>query len=136
VFSDDVNDRDSHGMFAIKYDRYLWVTDRTGNLIEVFDPESGEWVNTIPLSQPEVPDPSPDLLDIAPAGNRIYVSLRGPIPLTGDPHASTGSTPGLGVIRVTQGGRHGVLQAAFQISNVDALGIERADPHAVRVRVH
>ena len=56
------------------------------------------------------------------------------LPLSGDPHASTGSTPGLGVIKVTQGGRSGELQAIARISNVDAGGIERADPHAVRVR--
>jgi hypothetical protein len=41
----------------------------------------------------------------------MFVSLRGSLPLTGDPHVSTGSTPG-----------------------VDAGGIDRADPHALRVR--
>jgi hypothetical protein len=79
-------------------------------------------------------DPSPDLLDIAPSGNRMFVSLRGSMPLSGDPHASTGSTPGVGVIHVLQGGRTGRLESIARISNRDAGGIERADPHGLRVR--
>ena len=70
----------------------------------------------------------------SPDGNRVFASLRGSLPLSGDPHASTGNTPGVGVIRVTQGGRSGELQAIARISNVDAGGIERADPHGLRVR--
>ena len=134
VFSDDVNDRDSHGMVATKHDGYLWVIDRQGNLIEVFDPVSGGHANTIHLTPGPSSDPSPDLLDISPAGNRVYVALRGPNPLSGDPHASTGSTPGVGVIRVEQNGLHGVMQAIVPISNRDALGVQRADIHTVRVR--
>ena len=79
-------------------------------------------------------DPSPDLLDVSPGGDRVYVSLRGSLPLSGDPHASTGSTPGVGVIKVKSGGRSGELRAIARISNVDAGGFERADPHALRVR--
>jgi hypothetical protein len=134
VFSDDVNDRDSHGMLATKHDGYLWVIDRQGNLIEVFDPVSGRHANTIHLTPGPSSDPSPDLMDISPAGNRVYVALRGPNPLSGDPHASTGSTPGVAVIRVEQNGMHGVMQAIVPISNLDALGVERADIHTVRVR--
>jgi hypothetical protein len=73
-------------------------------------------------------------LELAPQGNRVFVSLRGSLPLSGDPHASTGSTPGVGVIRVEQGGRTGELQAIARISNVDGGGIERADPHGLRIR--
>ena len=80
-------------------------------------------------------DPSPDLLDTAPGGDRVYVSLRGSLPLSGDPHASTGSTPGVGVIDVESGGRSGEMRAIARISNVDAGGIDRADPHALRVRM-
>jgi hypothetical protein len=134
VFSDDVNDRDSHGIMATKHDTYLWVIDRHGNMIEVFDRVSGGHVNTIHLASGHSSDPSPDLMDIAPAGNRIYLALRGPNPLSGDPHASTGSSPGVGVVRVEQNGRHGVLEAIVPISNRDALGVERADIHTVRVR--
>jgi uncharacterized protein YwbE len=47
---------------------------------------------------------------------------------------STGSTPGLGVIRLHQDGRKGELVAVHRISNLDAGGVERADPHGIRVR--
>lgn len=134
VFSDDVNDRDAHGMIATRHDAYLWVIDRQGNRIEVIDPVSGAHVNTIDLTEGTSSDPSPDLMDISPAGNRVYVALRGPNPLSGDPHASTGSSPGVGVIRVEQNGRQGVLEAIVPISNRDSLGVERADIHTVRVR--
>ena len=73
-------------------------------------------------------------MDIAPAGNRVYTALRGPNPLSGDPHSSTGSTPGLGIIRVEQAGRNGVLQDIIRIFNIDGSGVERADAHGVRVR--
>src|SRR5918994_439293 len=70
--------------------------------------------------------PTPDLADISPAGNRIFVSLRGPNPLSGSPHAATGSTPGLGVIQLAQGGEVGELKNVVPLSNIDASGIERA----------
>ena len=38
------------------------------------------------------------------------------------------------MIRVQQGGRSGDLQAIARISNVDAGGIDRADPHGLRIR--
>jgi hypothetical protein len=39
-------------------------------------------------------DPAPDLVDAAPNGNRLFVALRGPVPLSGDPHNAQGTTPG------------------------------------------
>jgi hypothetical protein len=56
------------------------------------------------------------------------------MPLSGDPHIATGSTPGLGIIEVDRRGESGSLVAILRVSNVDANGIDRADPHAVRVR--
>jgi hypothetical protein len=79
--------------------------------------------------------PTPDLADISPSGHRIFVSLRGPNPLSGSPHAATGSTPGLGVIQVEQGGKVGALKSVVEVSNVDAAGVERADCHGIRVRL-
>ena len=60
---------------------------------------------------------------------------RGPNPLSGSPHAATGSTPGLGVIQVTEGGKGGVLKSVVRISNIDTAGVERADVHGIRVRL-
>ena len=128
VFSDDANplNRDSHGSVVTKHERYLWVFDRGLNVVEVFDTTTdlAEPVNTITLAGTSSEDPAPDLADIAPAGNRIFVSLRGPNPLSGSPHVATGSTPGLGVIQVKQGGKSGALASVIPIHNVDAAGVD------------
>jgi DNA-binding beta-propeller fold protein YncE len=135
VFSDDGNEHtDSHGATLTRFGRYLWVADRMGNRIVVLDTFKDELANEIPLVGPLSNDPSPDLLDTSPRGDKVYVSLRGRFPLSGDPHASTGSTPGLCVIEVSKSGRSGRIQSIQPISNVDATGVDRADPHALRVR--
>jgi DNA-binding beta-propeller fold protein YncE len=135
VFSDDANEHtDSHGATLTRFGRYLWVADRMGNRIVVIDTWKDEPANEIPLVGPLSTDPSPDLMDISPRGGRVYVSLRGSIPLSGDPHASTGNTPGLCVIKVSRSGRSGRIESITRISNLGADGIERADPHALRVR--
>lgn len=35
-------------------------------------------------------------------GSYVLMSLRGPNPLTADPHVSTGLTPGVGVLKVLE----------------------------------
>lgn len=138
LFSDDTvppaHERDSHGLVATKDNRFLWVFDRAMGVAEVFDVSLDARVATIELAHRSAEHPTPDLADIAPSGNRIFVSLRGPNPLSGSPHAATGSTPGLGVIQLRQGGRVGVLQSVVPISNIDGAGVERADSHGIRVR--
>jgi hypothetical protein len=134
VFTDDLTpDRDAHGITATRAGRYIWVTDRHSNLIEVFGTLTHERT-TLDVTSADVPDPSPDLMDISPAGNRMFVSMRGSIPLTGDPHVSTGTTPGLMMIKVEDGGRLGQVMGIVRVSNVGADGIDRADPHGIRVR--
>ena len=125
---------DSHGMTLTKHGRYLWIADRDGDRIVVLDTATDALVGVFSLEGPFGADPAPDLLDISPSGNRVFASLRGPNPLSGDPHSSTGSTPGVGVIEVEDGGRTGHLRAIARISNLDAGGVERADPHGLRVR--
>lgn len=139
VLSDDTvppaHERDAHGLVATEHNRYIWVLDRAMSVAEVFDTSSDAHVNTIALAHPSSDHPTPDLADISPSGNRLFVSLRGPNPLSGSPHAATGSTPGLGVIQVKQGGKVGELKSVVEISNVDAAGVERADCHGIRVRL-
>jgi hypothetical protein len=134
LFKDDSEHRDAHGTVATKGERYVWMFDRAGNVAEVFAAGSGARVNTVDLVSAGSADPTPDLGVLSPDGSRIFVSLRGPVPLTGDPHASTGSTPGLGVIQVTAGGKDGFVKAVTRISNVDAAGVERADAHGIALR--
>jgi hypothetical protein len=88
----------------------------------------------LPLAGDLSADPTPDILAVAPPGNHVFMSLRGPNPLTADPHVSTGATPGVGVMRVEAGGRRGHFEVVARVSNVDAGGVERADVHAIAVR--
>jgi hypothetical protein len=135
VFSEDVNEADSHGATLVNHQRYLWVADRGRNFTWVVDTATDRLIGTFHLVSPASADPTPDLLMTSPNGSHVFMSLRGPNPLTADPHVSTGSTPGVGVIKVTEGGRNGVVEAIAPASNIDALGKELADVHALTVRV-
>jgi DNA-binding beta-propeller fold protein YncE len=127
---------DAHGAVLTKDDRYLWVGDRALNEARVVDTRTDEVVGTVSLVGPASADPAPDLFDISPSGNRIFAALRGPAPLTGNAPGvdnAVGATPGLAIIRVTGGGRSGVLDRVIPVSHlVD--GVERADPHGIAVR--
>ena len=128
---------DSHGTALVKHDRYLWVADRWANKIVIVDTQTDAVVNEIQLVGSVSGDPAPDLMVSSPDGNRVFAALRGPIPLTANNPAfnnAKGSTPGVGVIQVTEGGRNGKLIAVAPISHIVG-GVERADPHAVNIRV-
>jgi DNA-binding beta-propeller fold protein YncE len=135
VFREEVDPADAHGAALTKGQKYLWVADRGRNFIWVVDTETDKIVNRIFLAGSVSPDPTPDLLALSPNGSYVYMSLRGPAPLTADPHVSTGSTPGVGIIKVTEGGRNGIFEAFAPMSNIDAGGVQRADAHALSLRV-
>ena len=158
VFSDDAEGADSHGAALTKHNSYLWVADRGRNHIWVVDTATDVVVNVIDLAPwlsvpgrervvPTAemlqtaghcghfsPDPTPDLLALSPEGTHMFLSFRGPSPLSGDPHVSTGATPGVGVLKITEGGRNGILEAIAPMSNQGADGVQRADAHALWVR--
>jgi DNA-binding beta-propeller fold protein YncE len=135
VFSDPSEEADAHGAALTKHLKYLWIADRGRNFLWVVDTKTDQVVNTIPLEGDVSDDPTPDLLAVSPNGSHMFMSLRGPVPLTADPHVSTGSTPGVGVLKVRQGGRSGVFESVAPVSNIDASGVERADVHAMSVRI-
>jgi hypothetical protein len=113
----------------------LWIAERGRNFMWVIDAATDEVVNQIPLVGAASDDPTPDLLATSPNGSHVFVSLRGPNPLTADPRVSTGSTPGVGVIKVTEGGRGGIFESVAPATNVDSSGLERADVHALTIRL-
>lgn len=128
---------DTHGGALTKHGRYLWLADRADNSITVVNTRTDAIVNEIELVGAVSGDPAPDLMDISPSGNRMFMALRGPNPLTGNApgvNNAVGSTPGVGILRVTRGGRDGVFQAISPITHVVG-GVELADPHALRVRL-
>jgi hypothetical protein len=134
VFSEDVEEADSHGATLTERKDYLWVADRGRNFIWVVKTRTDEVINRIQLAGDVSGDPTPDLLGLSPDGDKIFASLRGPNPLTADPHVSTGLTPGVGVFEVYAGGREGRFVSLAPASNIDAGGVERADVHALAVR--
>ncbi|MGH7264612.1 MAG: YncE family protein [Candidatus Rokuibacteriota bacterium] len=137
VFShDDRRFVDGHGGTLTKGGRFLWVGDRFANRLIVVDTATDRVVNEIGLSGRVSSDPAPDILDVAPAGDWIFVSLRGPTPLTMNARGvdnAVGGTPGVGVVRVESDGWRGALVDVAPIRRV-VDGVERADPHGLKVR--
>lgn len=127
-------ERDSHGIALTGNGAYAWVMDRHKDVVEVLATRDDAHAGTIALNGALTPNAAPDLTDTSPDGDLVFVALRGPTPLSGDPHNATGATPGLGIIEVTDGGRAGRLRAIIRLTNVGADGVERADPHGLRVR--
>jgi hypothetical protein len=134
LLNDDSPERDAHGVATSLDDRYVWVGDRDGNVIEVFDSMTGTRVNTINLLSGLSADPTPDLFATSPDKAWVFVSTRGPNPLSGDPHSSHGEDPGLLVMSMKDGGATGELRSLVRISNIDAGGVERADAHGIAMR--
>ena len=135
VFSDPSEGADAHGAALTKHGKYLWIADRGRNFIWAVDTSIDQIVNTIPLEGEVSDDPTPDLVAVSPNGSHAFLSLRGPVPLTADPHVSTGSTPGVGILKVTESGRNAVFEAVARVSNIDGTGVERADVHAMTIRI-
>jgi DNA-binding beta-propeller fold protein YncE len=135
VFSDDTDDADAHGAALTRDQRYLWVADRGRNFLWVVDTAADAVVGTIPLVTDFADDPTPDLIAMSPNGSHAFMSLRGPNPLTADPHVSTGTTPGVAILKVLENGRNARFEAVARVTNVDAAGVERADIHAMTTRI-
>ncbi|KXZ43404.1 hypothetical protein GPECTOR_91g558 [Gonium pectorale] len=129
VVADDRNGtRDAHGA-GITRD-----TNGYNSVIDVYSFDTDRLVNRIDLKAANLTsDPTPDALTISPIQDHAFVSLRGAFPLSGDPHISTGSSAGLGVLVVEGVGRSAHLQKILTITNIVG-GVNRADPHGVDVR--
>ncbi|HEX5645639.1 MAG TPA: hypothetical protein VFX56_01600 [Nitrospira sp.] len=125
---------DSHGMASVG--RYVWNADRAGNNVEIIDTLSNLSVGAINLTTSANADPAPDLMDMAPDGQYVFVTLRGQSPLTGndkDAHNAKGTIPGVGVIHVDAEGRVGHYKGQVAITNMKE-GKETADAHGIAVR--
>jgi DNA-binding beta-propeller fold protein YncE len=117
---------DAHGM-ALVGGGYLWVANRgDGDNILIIDLRTGEPVGII-----NDVGPAPDLIDVDPVGNVVYVTLRGPRALTGGPSA-VGQTPGVAVLAVEDGGASGHRIAFLPIGDQSA--DTHVDTHGIAVR--
>ncbi|MBU1191662.1 MAG: hypothetical protein KKE76_08115 [Gammaproteobacteria bacterium] len=152
--------RDAHGAAKTTSGSHIHNVDRIQNNAEVFhtvsksrttyDLTTGGACGTASVSDdPGLPtnDPAPDLMDTTPDGKYMMVALRGPVPVSVD-HSAQGSCPGVGIIRVKDGGASGELVGVLRSTNtVDTVpvnapepgghqytGAERSDPHGASVR--
>lgn len=125
---------DSHGMAGVG--RYVWSADRAGNNVEIIDTLSNLSVGSVDLVTEANGDPAPDLMDVAPDGQYVFVGLRGPTPLTGNDKTvnnAKGTIPGVGVIHVDTAGKVGHYKGQAAITNMKD-GKETADTHGIAVR--
>lgn len=85
---------DTHGFWFVDTDdgRELFLLNRETDDGLVVDPETDEVIEEI-----DNYGPAPDIMWGSPDGQYLFVSLRGPAPLSGDPHAAAGETPGFSV---------------------------------------
>ena len=134
IFNDDAHERDAHGVTTSEGEQFVWVGDRDGNVIEVFDSETGARVTTLNLVSGLSADPTPDLFASSPDRRWVFISTRGPNPLSGDPHSSQGQDPGMLIMTMQDGGWNGEVRGLVRISNIDAAGVERADAHGIAMR--
>jgi hypothetical protein len=128
---------DAHGMAMTRRDRFLWQFDRLANEAQVFDARRKgppRHVGRVDLTAPGLTaDPTPDIVDLSPRGNRFYVALRGPQPQTGA-HASAGDTPGLGIVSLRGNGRTGAMTSVLRTTSTNPItGLEESDPHGLVV---
>jgi hypothetical protein len=125
---------DSHGMASVG--RYVWSADRAGNNIEIIDTVSNLSVGSVDLVTDANTDPAPDLMDVAPDGQYVFIGLRGPSPLTGNDKSvdnAKGTIPGVGVVHVDAGGKVGHYKGQASITNMKD-GKETADVHGIAVK--
>ena len=95
----DTGGYDAHGFWFTPDGEELWVLNRETDDGIVLDPDTDEVVE-------EIDDfgPAPDIMWASPDGEYMFVSLRGPNPVSGDPHAATGETPGFNVLDIESRG--------------------------------
>ncbi len=83
----------------------MWVLNRETNDGVIVDPETDEVIEEIDAygenqSDDTAERDAPDIMWTSPDGQYMFVTLRGPAPQSGDPHAATGVTPGFSVLDI------------------------------------
>jgi hypothetical protein len=129
---------ESHGVLIVG--KYLWVVDRFANTLDIFDTsgEASEPIRSMSLASGALAghDPAPDIMDLAPDGKTVFLSLRGKSPVTSnikDLNNSVGDVGGFAIISVKDEGRDAAV-SAFVALPLSA-GANVVDPHGLRVRV-
>ena len=99
--SGSVEGLDAHGLMLNPDGSEYWMVNRSSDDGLVVRADDRSVVRELSSTELE----APDILDFAPDGSRVYVSQRGPDPVSGAPHAATGSEPGVAVLDTSTGKR-------------------------------
>lgn len=92
--SRDSRGYDAHGFWGTPDEEELWLVNRETDDGVIIDPSTDEVIDEFETVE------APDIMWGSPDGRFMFFSLRGPEPVSGDPHASTGETPGFSVREV------------------------------------
>jgi hypothetical protein len=129
---------ESHGVLIVG--KYLWVVDRFANTLDIFDTsgEASEPVRSMSLASGALAgrDPAPDIMDLAPDGKTVFLTLRGKSPVTSnikDLNNSVGDVGGFAIISVKDDGRDATIASAIALPL--SAGANVVDPHGLRVRI-
>jgi uncharacterized protein YfaP (DUF2135 family) len=111
---------DAHGVWPTPDGREMWMVNRITDNAIVIDTDSFAVVDEIAFV-----GETPDIMGMSPDGQRAFITLRGPNPMSA-PHVAVGSTPGFSVVDVAERTLLHVIEPAR--------GNERSDPHGIAVR--
>jgi DNA-binding beta-propeller fold protein YncE len=126
VHTDSSRGVDAHGVRVTPDGKRVWMVNRATSNAIIISARTEKVIRELPFV-----GQSPDILDFSPDGRYAFVTLRGPVPLSG-PHAIAGVTPGFAVLHVPSGR----LVATVELPPVrDAEGNLLNDPHGIAVRV-
>jgi DNA-binding beta-propeller fold protein YncE len=117
---------DAHALRLTPDGSSYWMVNRSSSDGLVIDAETF----TVTLEITSGLD-TPDILDFAPDSSRVFVSQRGPLPVSGAPHAATGDEPGVVVLDATTGQRVAFLAPPVALNSN---GVVLNDIHGVGVR--
>ncbi len=93
----ETHGHDAHGSWVSPDGSEYWIVNRVTSNAIVIDTRTQEVVHRIPFV-----GKTPDIVAMSPDGRYVYITLRGPNPVT-MPHVAVGETPGIAVIdRVTR----------------------------------
>jgi DNA-binding beta-propeller fold protein YncE len=89
---------DAHGVRFSPDGKRLWAVNRNSDNALIIDTRTFKVVRDVE----DVAD-TPDILDFSPDGRLVYISQRGPHPVSGAVHAAQGDQPGVAVVHAASG---------------------------------
>lgn len=113
---------DAHGLWPTPDGREIWMVNRVTDNVVIIDPETFKIIENIEEGLGD----APDIIAISPDSERVFITLRGPNPVSA-PHLAVGTTPGIAVVDVAAR-----EQIALLAPNADE---EASDFHGIGIRV-